>query len=72
MRFPEALGLSTVCSRACKSFSLLKCPEAQKLPGGRTCIETCKEISAISSFDPQCVILAKTVIEVRKCPKVKC
>ncbi len=68
----EALGLSTDCARACKSFSLLKCPEAAKLPGGRTCIETCKEIAAISSFDAKCVSLATTVETVRKCPKVKC
>lgn len=68
----EALGLSSPCARACKNFSILGCPESVKLPAGKTCVETCKDIAAISSFDPACVEKAKTVDAVRKCPQVTC
>lgn len=71
-RSAEALGLSTPCAKACKNLSVLKCPEAWKLPGGRTCVETCKAISAISPFDPECVQKATSVAAVRKCPSLKC
>ncbi len=68
----EALGLSTVCARACKNFAVLGCPEAWKLPAGRTCVETCKAIAPISKFDPLCVEKAKDVVAVRKCPQISC
>lgn len=69
---PEAVGLSTPCARACKNLSTLGCPESAKLPAGKTCVETCKAIAPISSFDPECVAAAKSVAAVRKCPQVKC
>lgn len=68
----EALSLSTACARACKNFQTLGCPEAWKLPAGRTCVETCKAIAPISKFDPLCVEKAKSVADVRKCPEVRC
>lgn len=68
----EALGLSSPCARACKNLSTLGCPESVKPPAGKTCVETCKDISAISSFNPACVERAKTVDEVRKCPQLSC
>lgn len=71
-RSEEALALLSPCARACKSFSLLQCPESKKLPGGRSCLDSCKAILAISSFNPECVALAKTVAAVRTCPQVKC
>lgn len=69
---PEALGLSSPCARACKNLSVLGCPESVKLPAGKTCVETCKDIVAISSFNPACVERAKAVDDVRKCPQVTC
>lgn len=69
---PEALGVTSPCARACRNMSMLGCPESAKLPGGKTCVETCKDISTISSFSPQCVESAKTVDAVRKCPQVSC
>lgn len=71
-RSPEALGLSSPCARACKNLSTLGCPESVKLPAGKTCVETCKDIVAMSSFNPACVEKAKTVDEVRKCPQLSC
>ena len=68
----EALALSSPCARACKNLSLLGCPESVKLPAGKTCVETCKDIAAISSFNPACVERAKTIDDVRKCPQVTC
>ena len=68
----EAVGLSSPCARACKNLSVLGCPESVKLPAGKTCVETCKSIAAISSFDPACVEKAKSVDEVRKCPQLAC
>lgn len=68
----EALALSSPCARACKQLSALGCPEAKKPVGGRTCVETCKAIAPISSYDPECVIKAKTVASARLCPALKC
>lgn len=68
----EAVSLSSPCARACKNLSVLGCPESVKLPAGKTCVETCKSIAAISSFDPLCVEKAKTVDAVRSCPQVAC
>lgn len=68
----EATALSSPCARACKNLAELGCPESAKLPGGKTCVETCKAISPISSYDPECVIKAKTVAAVRKCPATRC
>lgn len=69
---PEALGRATPCSRACASLSLLGCPESKQKPGSFTCIEACGKLAKISSFDPECVALAKNVDAVRKCPQVTC
>lgn len=69
---PEAVGGVTTCARACRNLSKLGCPEAWKLPGGRTCTETCKKILPISSYDPICVENAKNIDEVRKCPQITC
>lgn len=68
----EALGLATPCARACKQYSVLGCPEAKKPMGGRTCVETCKAIGPISSFDAMCVVAAKDATAARKCPQVRC
>ncbi len=68
----EALGLSTPCARACNRLAQLGCPESRKPVAGKTCIETCTSISAISSFSPACVTAAKDVTSVRKCPQVRC
>lgn len=68
----EALGLATPCARACKQFSTLGCPESRKPLGGRTCVENCKAIQNISSFDPMCVVAATSVAAVRKCPATRC
>lgn len=68
----EALGLSSPCARACKNLSILGCPESVRLPAGKTCVETCKDIAAMSSFNPACVERAKSVDEVRKCPQLSC
>lgn len=68
----EALGLSTPCAKACANLAKLGCPESAKLPGGKTCVETCKSIAPISSYDPECVAKATTVATVRKCPSVRC
>lgn len=68
----EAVGGTTVCARSCKNLSQLGCPEAWKLPAGRTCTETCKAITSISSYDPACVEKAKDVAAVRKCPQIAC
>jgi len=72
---PEALARTTPCSRACASFALNGCPEATKKPGGLTCIENCRNITAkvgFSKFDPECVAKATSVEAVRACPAVKC
>lgn len=69
---PEALGGATPCAKACANFAKLGCPESAKLPQGKTCVETCKSIASISSFDPDCVARAKSVDAVRKCPQVTC
>lgn len=71
-RSEEALGLSTPCAKACANLSKLGCPESARLPGGKTCVETCKAIAPVSSYDPDCVIKAKSVDAVRKCPSVRC
>lgn len=71
-RSEEALALKSPCARACKQFSVLGCPESQKLPGGRSCIDTCKAIAPISLFNPECVAAATSVTAVRKCPVVRC
>lgn len=68
----EALGGATPCARACKNLSSLGCPESLKLPSGKTCVETCKDISAISSYNPACVERAKSVEAVRACPQISC
>lgn len=68
----EAVAGLTPCAKACKRLSDLSCPESQKLPGGRTCVETCKAVASISSFSPTCVSAAKDVAAVRKCPEVRC
>lgn len=68
----EALGLATPCARACKAFSTLGCPESKKPLGGRTCVENCKAIQNISSFDPMCVVAATSIASVRKCSQVRC
>ncbi len=68
----ESLSGSTVCARSCKNLSKLGCPEAWKLPAGRTCTETCKAITSISSYDPLCVEKAKDVAAVRQCPQIAC
>ena len=68
----EALGGVTPCAKACKNLSTLGCPESRKYPAGRTCVETCKAISTISSFDPVCVSSAKDVAAVRGCPQIRC
>lgn len=68
----EASSGSTPCARACKNLSRLGCPEAWKLPGGRTCVEICKMIGPISSYDPACVEKAQDVSDVRKCPSITC
>ena len=69
---PEALSLKSPCARACANLAKLGCPESFKLPAGKTCVETCKDIAAMSSFNPACVERAKTVDEVRKCPQLSC
>lgn len=68
----EATALASPCARACKNLAVLGCPESAKLPGGKTCVETCKSIAPISSYDPECVSKAKSVEAVRKCPAVRC
>lgn len=68
----EALGLSSPCARACKAFSDLGCPESRKPLGGLTCVQNCKNIQTMSSFDPACVIASKSVSDVRKCPATRC
>lgn len=68
----EAMGLSTPCALACKNLSTLGCPEAWKLPAGRTRVETCKVMAPVSPYDPVCVSKAKTVDAVRKCPAIVC
>lgn len=68
----EALGLSSPCARACKKLSDYGCPESKKPAYGRTCVETCKKIAPISSYDPECVARSKTVHEARICPQLKC
>jgi hypothetical protein len=69
---PEALARTSPCARACASLSLLKCPESKQRPKGMTCIEACTKLAKISSFDPECIALAKTVAAVRKCPQLTC
>ena len=69
---PEALARTSPCARACKNLSVLGCPESLKLPAGKTCVETCKDIAAISSFDAECVAKASSVSAVRKCPQLSC
>lgn len=68
----EAMSQNSACARACKNLSVLGCPEAWKLPAGRTCTETCKAIATVSKFNPLCVEKAKSVADVRKCPDVAC
>lgn len=68
----EAKNGTSPCARACKNFSTLGCPEAWKLPGGKTCVEICKSNAGLSSFDPECVAAAKSKVEVRKCPVTRC
>lgn len=68
----EAMGGVTPCARACRNLATLGCPEAWKLPGGRTCVENCKAMLPVSPYDPECVAAAKTVDAVRKCPALTC
>lgn len=71
----EALGLATPCAQACKKLSDFGCPESMTPAYGRTCIENCKAVTknpAFSSYDPACVAKSKSVVEIRKCPLVKC
>lgn len=68
----EAKQLSSPCARACSALSSFGCLESRKPPGGRRCLETCKEISPISSYDPECVATAKNLEVLRKCPKAVC
>lgn len=68
----EAKQLSSPCARACSALSSFGCAESRKPPGGRRCLETCKEIAPISSYDPECVATAKNLETLRKCPKAKC
>jgi len=68
----EARGLLSPCARACSRLSVLGCPESRKPAGGRTCVETCRVIARVSSFDPKCVEAAINVETVRTCPQVRC
>lgn len=68
----EAKNGASPCARACKNLSTIGCPEAWKLPGGKTCVENCKSIASYSSYDPECVEKASSKTAVRKCPAIRC
>ncbi len=66
------INMGSPCAVSCRSLDMLGCPEAKKLEGGKTCYETCIDILPVSNYNTDCVVRAKTVDAVRKCPMVKC
>lgn len=66
--FPE-------CVLACAKMKSLACPEAEKLPNGKTCYRVCADAErspGISGLRPSCVANALDVVQVRACGTVSC
>jgi len=64
----------TACELACARLGSLGCPEAEALPGGKSCVVLCADAEESGKFSlrPDCVADAGTVADVRVCGTVRC
>lgn len=65
----EADAAWPLCVRACRQLREMECPEALRIPGGKSCYRICADSQAEPglALDAACVSLAKTWDGVRAC-----
>lgn len=69
----EAAAKYPACVRACAALKTYGCPEAARLPGGKTCYQVCADGETTGlSLKPSCVAAAKNAADVRMCATVRC
>lgn len=67
-------ALFPVCVKACATLKVQQCPEAQRLPGGKTCYAICRDEQQRGKINlkPECIAKASSVSEIRACGTVRC